>query len=70
MKKINLTIDGMSCGHCVQSVRSALESVRGATVASVEIGTATVLVDESRTAIGDLVDAVQDAGYEAQEATA
>ncbi|HSA57915.1 MAG TPA: heavy-metal-associated domain-containing protein [Gemmatimonadaceae bacterium] len=70
MKKINLTIDGMSCGHCVQSVRSALESVPGATVASVEIGTATVLVDESRTAIGDLVDAVQDAGYEAQEATA
>ena len=69
MKKINLRIAGMSCGHCVQAVRSALESVSGTKVESVEIGTATVLVDESRTQVGALVDAVQDAGYEAQEAS-
>ena len=70
MKKVNLTIEGMSCGHCVAAVRSALESVSGTTVESVEIGTATVLVDESRAPVGALIDAVQDAGYEAQEAPA
>lgn len=69
MKKINLRIEGMSCGHCVEAVRSALESVSGAKVESVGIGTASVLVDESQTPVGTLVDAVQDAGYEAQEAS-
>lgn len=70
MKKVSLTIEGMSCGHCVHAVRSALESVSGATVESVGIGTATVLVDESRAPVGALIDAVQDAGYEAQEVSA
>jgi len=69
MKKINLKIEGMSCGHCVQAVRSALESVQGTAIESVGIGSASVLIDESRTPVGALVDAVQDAGYEAQEAS-
>ena len=67
MKRIHLKIDGMSCGHCVNAVRSALDST-GATVESVDIGSATVLIDEAATPVGALVDAVQDAGYDAQEA--
>jgi copper chaperone len=67
MKRIHLKIEGMSCGHCVNAVRSALDNA-GATVESVDVGSATVLIDEAATPVGALVDAVQDAGYDAQEA--
>ena len=55
-----LAIDGMSCQHCVASVREALESVDGADVRSVEIGSAEVDADAPRDA---LVAAVEAAGY-------
>lgn len=58
-----LAIDGMSCSHCVAAVRGAIESVPGASVRSVEIGSATVdLAPEAdRTA---LQDAIEDAGFD------
>jgi copper chaperone CopZ len=37
-------------------------------VENVSIGSATVTFDETKTTVGDLVDAVSDAGYEASEA--
>ena len=37
-----LTIEGMTCTHCVAAVRAALESVPGALVRTVDIGSATV----------------------------
>lgn len=68
--RIQLQVSGMSCGHCVQAVRNALASIPGATVESVEVGSAIVNVDESRVTVGALIDAIQDAGYDAQEAAA
>ena len=32
-----IKIDGMSCGHCVQSVRKALEGVEGVTVNAADV---------------------------------
>jgi len=64
MKTQNLTIGGMSCGHCVMAVRRALESIEGVTVDEVRIGHATVQFDESGVQ-GDVVaEAVRDAGYD------
>ena len=68
MKKLKLEVSGMSCDHCVRAVREALESVPGINVEQVEVGSATVSFDESKTSVGDLVDAVYNAGYEANEA--
>ena len=68
MKQLKLEVAGMSCGHCVGAVREALASVPGVKVEDVHIGSASVSYDESRTTVGDLVDAVADAGYEATEA--
>ena len=57
-----LAIEGMSCTHCVAAVRAALESVEGAVVRSVEVGTAEV--DAAASTDRDaLVAAVEDAGY-------
>lgn len=41
MERINLRIDGMTCGHCVSSVKQALEKA-GARVERVDIGSADV----------------------------
>jgi len=60
-----LTVEGMSCEHCEQSVADALSDVEGVTDVSVD------LEGESATVDGDadadaLVAAVEDAGYTAQ----
>ena len=49
MTKLAMKISGMSCGHCVQAVRRALESVPGVSVNDVRIATADVTFDESTT---------------------
>ena len=51
-----------------EAVRDALASVPGVTVNDVKVGSATVSLDEKTATIGDLVDAVYNAGYEANEA--
>jgi len=68
MKTVKLDVQGMHCGGCVEAVRQALGAVPGARVQDVRVGAATVNVDDA-TPIGDLIDAVDDAGYEAREAT-
>lgn len=70
MERVRLEVQGMSCGHCVRAVDEALRTVDGVQVERVEIGSATVSYDPSRVSMGSLIDAVSDAGYEAQEASA
>ena len=65
---LTLGISGMSCGHCVAAVTSALEAVPEVRVRNVSIGSATIELDTNASpeqAIG----AVRDAGYEATLAT-
>jgi len=59
-----LNIQGMSCGHCVMSVRYALSKV--AVVKEVLIGKAVVEIDDERINMDDLKRAVETAGYEVQ----
>lgn len=61
MKK-TLEISGMSCGHCVHAVKSALESLDGVRVEDVRIGSAVVDVDES-VADDVLREAVDEEGF-------
>ena len=59
-----ITVEGMTCGHCEQTVEEALEDVTGVTAATAdrEVETVTVEGDADKQA---LVDAVDEAGYEA-----
>jgi len=63
MKTQNLTIEGMSCNHCVMHVTKELEKLKGLTIETVEIGKARVQVDESMINADQISKAVQDAGY-------
>lgn len=65
MQTVTLQINGMSCGHCVNAVRQALEEVPGVTVENVAIGSARVSYEPDKTKTTDITEAVVDAGYEA-----
>jgi copper chaperone len=58
-----LTIDGMSCGHCVKAVTLALQHVPGVEVRRVDVGTAEIEVDESVATRRQLAEAIEEAGY-------
>ncbi len=67
MKTTCINIQGMSCESCVASARQALQGVGGVRVADVDLakGSASVEHDDG-VEPGDLVAAVEDAGYDAQ----
>lgn len=58
-----LSIDGMSCEHCVKLVREALDDLDGVTVENVEIGTATVSYDRGAVSRDAFATALDDAGF-------
>lgn len=62
----NLHVDGMSCSHCVNSVKKALDKISGVSSVSVSIddGTVTVDYDETGTNIEQIKEAINEAGYE------
>jgi copper chaperone len=70
MKRVTLQVQGMSCGHCVHAVTEALAGVPGVRVEAVQVGSATVELDENLSGVGALIDAIDDVGYSAAEAVA
>jgi copper chaperone CopZ len=64
-ERLTLTIDGMSCGHCLNAVRAALDRLPGVTIEKVTMGSASVLYDPSKANPQEIVDAVNDEGYTA-----
>jgi copper chaperone len=69
MKTITLKVKGMSCGHCVNAVTGALVGVNGVSNAQVDLagGSAMVEYDETKATPAQLVGAVMDEGYSAEE---
>jgi copper chaperone len=63
MKTIDLTIEGMSCGHCVMAVKKELSKLNGLTVESVEVGKARIQIDEAAVPLERIAKAVEEAGY-------
>jgi copper chaperone CopZ len=62
MKIEQLEVEGMSCQHCVRAVREALTAVPGVAGVEVEVGHASLEVDEG-TRREALTEAVSSAGY-------
>ena len=66
MSKLELEIQGMSCGHCVAAVSEALGDLDGVNVEAVRIGSAQVEYRPELVSPEQIVLAVEDAGYSAQ----
>lgn len=66
MEKINLKVEGMSCGHCQAAVEKALKGVAGVQSAEVDLAskTVTVVYDPGQTGQDALKTAVTNAGYD------
>lgn len=67
MKKTKLKINGMSCQHCVKTVKDALTALEGVQSAKVNLrkGEAAVRFDELSITPTHLKDAITEAGFEA-----
>lgn len=59
-----LNIEGMTCQHCIKAVREALANTKGVEVHYVEIGSARVSYDPDQTGREEIVEAVEEEGYE------
>ncbi|WP_206915830.1 heavy-metal-associated domain-containing protein [Alicyclobacillus suci] len=68
MATATITVKGMTCGGCVNSVTKALKAVDGVQEANVDLQgqNATVTFDDSKTSVAALKEAVEDAGYDAE----
>jgi len=66
MQTVSLEVSGMSCGHCVAAVEKALNGVEGVDSMKVEVGKATVMLDPNVASVDEILEAVEDAGYEAK----
>jgi len=66
METTTIKVGGMSCGGCVKNVTGALMGVDGVSKAevSLERGQAVVEYDAARTTLGDLTQAIEDAGFD------
>ncbi|WP_421773447.1 heavy-metal-associated domain-containing protein [Gracilimonas sp.] len=65
MKTITLSISGMGCSGCANTVESALQSLAGVELATVQLDqeTAEVSFDESLVKLSDFEKAIDDSGY-------
>jgi copper ion binding protein len=66
MSKLELEIQGMSCGHCVAAVSEALGELEGVNVEAVRIGSAQVEYQPEVVSPEQIVLAIEDAGYTAE----
>ncbi len=69
--RITLPIEGMTCGACAVTVQKRLNEQAGVSDASVNYATAraSVVFDDERVAVADLVRAVREVGYDAAKTT-
>ena len=65
MPRIVLHITGMTCGHCLHAVQSALASTPGVRLESLRMGRAAVSYDEQTTDPAAIERTIADAGYTA-----
>ena len=63
MKVEELRIEGMTCGHCVMSVKKELSRIPHLQVDDVQIGSARVQYDESKVSMLELARTIEQAGY-------
>ena len=65
MKQLHLTIEGMTCQHCVRAVEGRLRKTAGVEVTQVTIGSADMRYDPTSTNVDEIAEAIADEGYTA-----
>lgn len=66
MEQLSLKIGGMTCGHCVEQVTTALTRLVGVKVQKVSVGELTVIFDPQTISSVQIARAITEAGYEVE----
>jgi copper chaperone len=70
MRDLHIEIVGMTCEHCVRAVRNRLSSTPGVAVKDVKVGAVDLQIDDTRTTMDEIEDAISDEGYTVDSVTA
>ena len=65
MSKIEISIEGMTCGHCAMSVTNELATVEGVSNVQVDHASGKATVEAAGVSEEQLSAAVEEAGYKA-----
>lgn len=65
-KELIITVEGMSCSHCENSIKKAVGSLNGVDSVSVDLKSKNVTVkyDPDKVDLGIITEAIEDQGYE------
>ncbi|AKD40165.1 TPA: heavy-metal-associated domain-containing protein [Pasteurella multocida] len=68
MQTVTLNIEGMHCGGCVKTVERVLNGLDGVTQVDVNLehACATIQYDTNRVSIAQLIDVVENVGFDVQ----
>jgi copper chaperone len=65
METAHLTVEGMSCGHCVQTIEKTLSKLGVASVqVSLEKKSVDVKYDQAKLTLDAIKEAIEDQGYD------
>lgn len=64
MKQVTLTVEGMSCNHCVNSVKGALKNVGASGRVDLASNTVAIEYDENKVSLEALKEAIEEQGYD------
>ena len=67
MSKIEIKIEGMTCGHCAMSVTNELATLQGVSNVQVDLQAGKAIVEADGVSNDQLSEAVSEAGYKAVE---
>lgn len=67
MAETKISIEGMSCQHCVMAVKKALGGLPGILESNIQIGSAVVKYDENKVNKEAIEAKIEDAGYKIAE---
>lgn len=68
MENVTLTVNGMSCGHCVKAVEGSVGALDGVNTVSVDLGAKKVAVDfdSSKVTVEKIKETIDEEGYEVE----
>lgn len=69
MSKVEIKIEGMTCGHCAMSITKELTGLAGVTDVQVDHTKGSAVVELTGVSNDQLSEAVTEAGYTAKEFT-
>ncbi|MFE4712879.1 MULTISPECIES: copper chaperone CopZ [unclassified Paenibacillus] len=64
MSNAVLNVEGMSCGHCVNSVEKAVSSLGASAKVDLPAKTVAVEFDENKVSLSAIKEAIEDQGYD------